>query len=67
MVGPTPEGNSMNAGESNLHNAKNISTPSLGDKRNFGRKRTAEALRRREICVQSDFLSQRLGSSAVKS
>ena len=28
MVGPTPEGNSMNTGESSLHNVGKISTPS---------------------------------------
>ena len=36
MVGPTPEGNSVNMGERNLHNAGKISTPSAADKRNFG-------------------------------
>jgi hypothetical protein len=51
MVGPTPEGNSMNTGESSLHNVGKISTPSPMDKQNFLEKRAAE-----ECALDADYL-----------
>jgi hypothetical protein len=59
MVGPTPEDNLMNLGRSRLHNDGKISTTILGDKRNFSRKRTAEALDAKKYGLDADFADER--------
>jgi hypothetical protein len=57
MVGPTPEGNSMNTGESSLHNVGKISTPSPMDKRKFRRKANRRAAE--ECALDADFADER--------